>query len=164
MLAIGITFILHWAVQANFNVTKKQVFKMKVLSNVLFIVVIAVITISHSACNSNSNSEKQLQVTATAYTLRQAETKKGHKGLSAWGDQLVPGMKSIAVSRDLIKVGLRHKTEVRIDGLVGTYIVRDKMNKRWRNKIDIFMGNNLTEALEWGGRKVIIRWYDSEND
>lgn len=76
-----------------------------------------------------------MEVTATAYTLREAETKKGHKGLTAWGDQLKPGMKSIAVSRDLIKLGLSHKTEVKIEGFEGTYIVRDKMNKRWKKEL-----------------------------
>jgi len=105
-----------------------------------------------------------MEVTATAYTLRQAETKKGYKGLSAWGDQLKPGMKSIAVSRDLIKLGLRHEAEVRIDGFEGTYIVRDKMNKRWIRRIDIFMGNNVNEAREWGKRKVVISWYEEKND
>ena len=33
-------------------------------------------------------------VTASAYTLSEAETKKGNVGLAAWGDQLEPGMKA----------------------------------------------------------------------
>ncbi len=137
---------------------------MQILGNFLLIAIITFISGSLSACNTNSNSERHLQVTATAYTLREVETKKGHTGLTAWGDQLEPGMKSIAVSRDLIKKGLGHKTEVRIDGLKGTYIVRDKMNRRWENKIDIFMGNDLKEAREWGKRKVVIRWIESKNE
>jgi 3D (Asp-Asp-Asp) domain-containing protein len=99
-----------------------------------------------------------MEVTATAYTMAEDETKKGNVGLAAWGDQLKPGMKAIAVSRDLIKEGLDHKTEVKIEGLEGTYIVRDKMNKRWKKKIDIFMGTNKEKALEWGKRKVTIHW------
>ncbi|GAL15331.1 hypothetical protein JCM19233_6349 [Vibrio astriarenae] len=37
------------------------------------------------------------------------------------GDRLKPGMKSIAVSRDLIALGLTHNQEVRIEGFEGTY-------------------------------------------
>ncbi|WP_421717673.1 3D domain-containing protein [Algiphilus sp.] len=97
-------------------------------------------------------------VTATAYNATEAQTKKGNIGLAAWGDQLVPGMRAIAVSRDLIEKGLRHNTEVKIEGLPGTWIVRDKMNKRWQNKIDIFMGLDEAAAREWGKREVTIRW------
>ena len=97
--------------------TNKQMFKSQIRSNFLYIVSVTVIGGILSACDSGI--EKSMEVTATAYTLREAETKKGHKGLTAWGDQLKPGMKSIAVSRDLIKLGLRHETKVRIDGLEG---------------------------------------------
>lgn len=105
-----------------------------------------------------------LEVTSTAYTLREAETKKGNIGLAAWGDQLKPGMKAIAVSRDLIDSGLDHGTKVQIEGLDGTYIVRDKMNKRWEEKIDIFMGRDLEAAREWGNRTVTIRWQAEKDD
>lgn len=106
---------------------------MKIISYCLFIIPITIIGVTLSACDSGIG--KSMEVTATAYTLREAETKKGHKGLTAWGDQLKPGMKSIAVSRDLIKLGLCHKTEVKIEGFEGTYIVRDKMNKRWKKEL-----------------------------
>lgn len=99
-----------------------------------------------------------MDVTATAYTLRPQETKDYAPGIAAWGDKLEPGMKAIAVSRDLIPMGLDHETEVRIEGLSGTYIVRDKMNKRWEKKIDIFMGTDVERAREWGKREVTIRW------
>lgn len=99
-----------------------------------------------------------MEVTATAYTMAEDETKKGNVGLAAWGDQLEPGMKAIAVSRDLIDDGLDHETEVKIEGLEGTYIVRDKMNARWKKKIDIFMGKDKEKALEWGKKKVTIHW------
>ena len=102
--------------------------------------------------------EHSMEVTATAYTLSEAETKKGNVGLAAWGDQLKPGMQAIAVSRDLIDEGLTHGTEVTIEGLEGTFIVRDKMNKRWEEKIDIFMGHNRSAAREWGKQTVTINW------
>ncbi len=108
-------------------------------------------------CGPETGS-RSMEVTATAYTLRESETKQGNIGLAAWGDQLEPGMKAIAVSRDLIDEGLDHETEVRIEGLEGTYIVRDKMNKRWRKKIDIFMGKDVERAREWGKREVTIHW------
>lgn len=109
-----------------------------------------------SGCESGP--ERSMEVTASAYTMSEAETKKGNIGLAAWGDQLEPGMKAIAVSRDLIKKGLGHETRVRIDGLDGEYVVRDKMNKRWKKKIDIFMGKDVKAAREWGKQTVTIHW------
>lgn len=97
-----------------------------------------------------------LTVTATAYNSIEAQTKKGNVGLAAWGDTLQPGLRAIAVSRDLIKMGLDHNEEVEIDGLEGTYIVKDKMNKRWQKKIDIYMGLDVKAAREWGKQKVEI--------
>ena len=68
------------------------------------------------------------------------------------------GMKVIAVSRDLIGMGLGHGVEVAIDGLPGLYVVRDKMAKRWTHKIDIYMGDDLEAARRWGRQRVTIRW------
>jgi len=103
-----------------------------------------------------------LEVTATAYNSVNSQTKEGDPTLTAWGDTLKPGMKAIAVSRDLIDDGLTHGTEVQIDGLPGTYIVRDKMNKRWEKKIDIYMGLDIKAAKEWGKRTVTISWDDEK--
>jgi len=106
---------------------------------------------------SNSKKHKVMHVTATAYTSSKRET-QGDPTIAAWGTKLKPGMKVIAVSRDLLKKGMRNGTRVKIDGLSGTYIVRDKMAARWRNKIDIYMGNSRSKAMQWGRRKVVIRW------
>lgn len=100
---------------------------------------------------------RELEVTATAYNSVRRQT-VGDPALTAWGDRLRPGMKAIAVSRDLIELGLRHGVEVEIVGLEGRYVVRDKMAKRWRKKIDIYMGEDVKAAREWGKRKVTIRW------
>lgn len=105
-------------------------------------------------CNSGNARE----VTATAYNSVNSQTKAGDPSLTAWGDTLEPGMKAIAVSRDLIEDGLSHRTEVTIEGFPGTYIVMDKMNKRWTNKIDIYMGTDVEAAREWGKRTVTISW------
>jgi 3D (Asp-Asp-Asp) domain-containing protein len=67
-------------------------------------------------------------------------------------------MRAIAVSRDLIEAGLTRGTRVRIDGLPGEYVVLDKMARRWRNKIDIYMGEDVDAARRWGVREVRIRW------
>lgn len=115
----------------------------------------AVLSLPLAACDSMETRTKE--VTATAYTLSEAETKKGNVGLAAWGDQLEPGMKAIAVSRDLIPQGLGHETVVRIEGLDGEYVVRDKMNRRWTEKIDILMEDRAA-ALEWGKQTVTISW------
>ena len=100
----------------------------------------------------------KLRVTATAYTSHENQT-DDTPFLAAWNNQLVPGEKSIAVSRDLLsRFGMRNKTKVRISGLRGYYEVRDKMNKRYKKRIDIYMGLNLKKALKWGRRSVVIYW------
>ena len=101
-------------------------------------------------------------VNASAYTLRPGETKDYAIGIGAWGDRLEPGMKAIAVSRDLIPLGLGHDARVAIRGLPGEYRVLDKMNKRWAHKIDICFGDDVALAREWGKRKVVITWDEPE--
>lgn len=102
--------------------------------------------------------KNNLRVTATAYNSLPAQT-DSTPDIAAWGDRLKPGMKVIAVSRDLLNhYGLKHKTKVRISGLEGEYLVLDKMNKRWRKKIDIYMGKDRRKALKWGRKNVTITW------
>jgi LysM repeat protein len=100
----------------------------------------------------------KLRVTATAYTSHGSQTDKT-PFLAAWNNRIRPGMKIIAVSRDLLsKYKLRNGSKVRIAGLPGIYRVRDKMNKRYRKRIDIYMGLNRRKALRWGRRSVILYW------
>jgi LysM repeat protein len=100
----------------------------------------------------------KLRVTATAYTSHANQT-DDTPFLAAWNNRLVPGEKSIAVSRDLLsRFGMRNGTKVRISGLRGYYEVRDKMNKRYKKRIDIYMGLDLKKALKWGKRSVVIYW------
>ena len=106
----------------------------------------------------NKAYARSLRVTATAYTSHVNQT-DSTPNIAAWGDRLKPGMKSIAVSRDLLKVyGLKRGQKVRIKGLKGEYRVLDKMNKRWKKKIDIYMGMDKRRAFKWGRRKVDIYW------
>ncbi|MCK5698113.1 MAG: 3D domain-containing protein [Gammaproteobacteria bacterium] len=101
---------------------------------------------------------KTLEVESRAYNSVASQTTSNKPALTAWGDTLKPGMKAIAVSRDLIKMGLTHNTKVKIKGLDGHYLVLDKMNKRWTKKIDIYMGVDTKAAKAWGKQKVTISW------
>ncbi len=108
---------------------------------------------------SSCAETKTMEVTATAYNSVENQTKKGDAFTAAWGDKLEPGMKAIAVSRDLLQQeGIKYGTKVKIKGLSGSYIVLDKMNKRWKKKIDIYMGNDVEQAREWGKQQVEISW------
>lgn len=100
---------------------------------------------------------KSMKVMASAYNSVAGQT-NAEPTLAAWGDRLKPGMKAVAVSRDLIAKGLKRNTMVEIVGLPGRYRVLDKMHWRWDRKIDIYMGTDVDAALEWGVRPVEIRW------
>ncbi len=117
------------------------------------VVVICVLAASASA----DSVERALAVTATAYNSLPEQT-DAEPHLAAWGDSLAPGMKVIAVSRDLIPLGLDHRTSVKIEGLPGVYLVLDKMHQRWKKRIDIYMGHDLDAARTWGKRQVEISW------
>lgn len=101
---------------------------------------------------------KELEVTATAYNSLPSQTTAVDPDIAAWGDRLEPGMKALAVSRDLLDLGLTRGTVVRIEGLPGRWRVLDKMNRRWTRRIDIYMGLDVAAAREWGRREVTIRW------
>ena len=98
-----------------------------------------------------------LEVTATAYNTVPSQT-DDRPTEAAWGDELEPGMKVIAVSPDLIERGLTRGTRVRIEGLPGTYEVLDKTHSRLRRRIDVYMGTDVERAREWGRRRVRITW------
>src|SRR5690606_2518426 len=96
------------------------------------------------------------EVTASAYNSVHWQTDSIDPTVAAWGDTLRPGMKTIAVSRDLIKLGLTHNTMVKIDTFPDTFYVKDKMHWRWKNRIDIYMGLDIKKAREWGKRELMI--------
>ena len=100
---------------------------------------------------------KTIEVTATAYNSLAYQT-DSDPHITAFGDSLIPDLKCIAVSRDLLRLGLKHNTPVVIEGLDHLYLVKDKMHSRWRNKIDIYMGNNVKAAKSWGRKKVTIKY------
>jgi 3D (Asp-Asp-Asp) domain-containing protein len=99
----------------------------------------------------------EMEVTATAYNSVSWQT-SDDPSVAAWGDTLKPGMKCIAVSRDFLKLGLTRDTPVKISGMEGIYLVKDKMNARFKKHIDIYMGTDIREAREWGRKKVTISY------
>jgi len=116
------------------------------------------------SCNQQLENQYDVKmtVTATAYNSVESQTKKGNIGLTAWGDIIEQGDKVIAVSRDLIQKGLEYNKKVKIEGFKGTFIVKDKMNKRWKKRIDIYMGLDEKAAKTWGKQTVKI-YFDTIN-
>lgn len=102
-------------------------------------------------------ARQQLTVTATAYNSTVAQT-DATPTLAAWGAELRPGMRVIAVSRDLEARGLGPGTLVRIEGLPGEWEVADRMPSHRRLAIDVYMGLDVAAAREFGKRRVRIEW------
>jgi 3D (Asp-Asp-Asp) domain-containing protein len=69
-------------------------------------------------------------------------------------------MKAVAVSRDLLKEGLKRGTTLRIEGLEGRYVVLDKTGSRYKKRVDIYMGIDVRKAKQFGVRKLRIYWND----
>lgn len=115
-------------------------------------------------CNSNKNSVKEdtcswdtLSVTATAYNSLKYQT-DNQSHITAFGDTLKPNQKCIAISRDLMALGITHNTQVAIEGFEGLFRVNDKMHWRWKKRIDIYMGEDVQAAKQWGKQKVTIAY------
>ena len=122
--------------------------------------VLPAIILSFASCKNRVVDDgyvwKELKVTATAYNSFPSQTSKIHPGITAWGDSLYPGMKIIAVSKDLIPLGLDYNTPVKIKGDTTIYLVKDKMHSKWKNRIDIYMGDDKEKALQWGRKKITL--------
>jgi 3D (Asp-Asp-Asp) domain-containing protein len=95
------------------------------------------------------------EVTISAYNSVSWQT-QGDPNVAAWGDTLKLGMKVVAVSRDLLDLGITHNSMMMIESMTDTFYVKDKMNRRWRNRIDIYMGKDVKKAREWGVQKLFI--------
>lgn len=123
-----------------------------------FLVVFVLTTGLVGTASAGKERSNNLNVTATAYNSLPSQT-DGTPNVAAWGDRLFPGLRAIAVSRDLLtKYGLTRGAKVKIKGLEGEYVVLDKMHPRWRKKIDIYMGKDRRAAKRWGRRDVTIHW------
>lgn len=103
-----------------------------------------------------ASKAKQLKVKALAYTGCSSKAKRAPRG--AWGDPLTGDVKAVAISPDLIKLGLDHGDTIRIEGLPGEYKVLDVMHGRHSRAIDIYYGEDQCGAREWGTRSLTITW------
>ena len=103
------------------------------------------------------SAARELLVTAHAYNSVPEQT-DAQPTLTASGDRLKPGMRAIAVSEDLLEMGLGYGTEVSIDGLGDGWVVLDRMGAGKRRSIDVYLGNDEAAARRFGKRKVRISW------
>lgn len=107
------------------------------------------------ACSDDPKPKRCFKVKATAYNGVPEQTRPGSSGvIAAWGDQLFDSIPSIAVSRDLLDSGLTRGSIVYVSGFDTPFVVNDKMNKRHRKRIDIYMGKDNRKARNFGIRKV----------
>ncbi|WP_179344953.1 3D domain-containing protein [Winogradskyella ursingii] len=119
-------------------------------------IALLVITIG---CNDREERcvAKSMKVTATAYNSLAYQT-NFNPNITAFGDSLKPGLRYIAVSRDLLDSGLVHNTKVKLEGFDSLFTVKDKMNRRYRKRIDIYMGVDVKKARKWGKKKLLITY------
>jgi 3D (Asp-Asp-Asp) domain-containing protein len=96
-------------------------------------------------------------VTASAYNSTPAQT-QGDPHDTASGTRLVPGMKALAVSPDLLAAGLDYGTKVRIEGVDGEWTVLDRMPSDRRRAIDLYFGQDEAAARRFGKKQVRIHW------
>jgi len=122
-----------------------------------FIIISFVFFLNCKKKQHNPYEWKTIEVTATAYNSLAYQT-SSNPHITAFGDSLKPGLRYIAVSRNLLNEGLEHNTLVKIEGLQGTYLVKDKMNRRWKDRIDVYMGTDVKAAKQWGKRKINISY------
>ena len=120
---------------------------------------LGILVLSSCSALQKIPQEKQqnLMVTATAFNSLPKQG-QGNPNVGAWGDSITPGMNAVAVSADLVSLGLSRGTKVRIEGLRNEYVVLDRMPAKWKKRIDIYMGNDVKAARSWGRREVNIYW------
>jgi 3D (Asp-Asp-Asp) domain-containing protein len=88
-------------------------------------------------------------VTVTAYNSLSSQT-DSTPFIAAWGDRVFYGM--LAVSRDLEAAGITRGTVVHLESL-GYFIVLDRMHRRKKNQVDIWMRTEQ-EALSFGRKQL----------
>lgn len=133
------------------------------MKNFTFSIILAVTTIAFTAC-ADEPEMKCMQVKASAYNSVGSQTRIGTDGtITAWGDTLKPEIPSVAISRDLIDSGMVHGTMLYIEGFSEPFKVNDKMNRRFKNKIDLHLGTNVKAARDFGNQKLNICFEIPEN-
>ena len=129
----------------------------RLLVTSLFLFGLLILTSCSTIQKPLQEKQKNLVVTATAFNSLPKQT-QGNPNVGAWGDRITPGVNAVAVSEDLVSLGLTRGTRVSIEGLQNEYVVLDRMPARWKKRIDIYMGNDVKAARAWGKRDVKIYW------
>ena len=129
----------------------------RLLVTSLFLFGLLILTSCSAIQKPLQEKQKNLVVTATAFNSLPKQT-QGNPNVGAWGDRITPGVNAVAVSEDLVSLGLTRGTRVSIEGLQNEYVVLDRMPARWKKHIDIYMGNDVKTARAWGKRDVKIYW------
>jgi 3D (Asp-Asp-Asp) domain-containing protein len=109
------------------------------------------------AITASSPDKHALTVKVTAFNSTPAQT-DARPNETACGDRIAPGDRIVAVSRDLKAVGLECGQQIRIEGLDGSWTVADSMAARHEQRVDIYMGNDVKAARQWGVKEREIRW------
>lgn len=98
------------------------------------------------------HSSIYIPVTITAYTPRPQEC-DGTPYTTAFMTKIREGI--VGLSMDLESdFGFKHGDEITIYGF-GTFVFEDRMNKRWKRRVDIFMFS-LKEARQFGKKNSYI--------
>ena len=93
--------------------------------------------------SSGSLWAEEIEASVTAYTLKECYH---NNGKTASGETVRKGI--VAVSPDLERKGLKLGTKIKISDM-GTFIVKDRTNRRNRGNIDIYMPS-YRKALRFG--------------
>ena len=93
--------------------------------------------------SSGSSWAEEIEASVTAYTLKECYH---NKGKTASGETVRKGI--VAVSPDLERKGLKLGTKIKISDM-GTFIVKDRTNRRNRGNIDVYMPS-YKKALRFG--------------
>jgi len=99
--------------------------------------------------SSGSVWAEEIKISVTAYTLKECFH---NKGVTASGDLVRNGI--VAVSRDLERNGLTLGTKIKI-GNMGTFVIKDRMNRRKKGNIDIYM-TSYEDAVKFGRQKYTL--------
>ena len=72
-------------------------------------------------------------------------------------------MNAVAISRDLMDLGLGHNDKIKIQGFDSIFTIKDKMHYRWRKRVDIFMGKDIQKAKNFGRKKLEIYYLKKDS-
>lgn len=130
--------------------------KISIMNNSTYKIACIIMAFVLTGC-SDDPEMKCMIVKVSAYNSVASQTRVGTDGkITAWGDTLRSEIPSVAISRDLIDSGMVHGTMLYIEGYSEPFKVNDKMNRRYRNKIDLHLGTDVKAARNFGNQKLNI--------